>query len=382
MPSGSRPRYSIYVAGDNEYKLWIDGVLVAEFAEGPTRDAFTTPRRVDLVLTPGVHRFCIQITNLSGPSANLAGAILAMFSQDTSGNDDTLVLRTNSSWKALDYPTDPPGFTLGKQLGTLVTEAQDDEATLLGWTLDCDDDVDAASNDWPTDREWSFGVGDTSLKVLRQLGETDIDFVVDPSTRTLHPYNIDTYGTLPGAATAVLDKLSSLRFSGQSDIKNTLLVRYRTGYTEVRDQDSVDIFGRRKGFLSLGDVESETEAQRLGTRELIRLAWPTNQISLRADPSASATAAVYTDYDLGDYVLTYGRGDLTNDTTLTDSTGDPLTDGSGGGLTAWSTWRVRQLHDLRGRARQPPGRPAPGLTTRRDGRSTRAHPEPLPQRPG
>lgn len=124
---------------------------------------------------------------------------------------------------------------------------------------------------------------------------------------------------------------------------NTLLVRWQDGYVEVRDDESIGNYGRQKGFLALGDVTTQAEAERLATRELSRISTPQDQIELVADPSTTASSVVFTDYDLGDFVLSYSRGDLTNDTLVTDENGDPVTDENDDPVYAWGQYRVRQI---------------------------------------
>lgn len=57
-------------------------------------------------------------------------------------------------------------------------------------------------------------------------------------------------------------------------ITNALLVRWVNGFTEVVDQPSIDEHGRKEGFLSLGNVQSEATAERVCAALFERMAQP------------------------------------------------------------------------------------------------------------
>lgn len=92
-----------------------------------------------------------------------------------------------------------------------------------------------------------------------------------------------------------------------------LLVRYETGYVEVVDSAAVAARGRIRGFLAAGAAKTRADATKLGQAELARLSMPRDQIDLGADPAPADPAdAVFTGYDIGDYVLAPNRaGTLT-----------------------------------------------------------------------
>lgn len=107
-----------------------------------------------------------------------------------------------------------------------------------------------------------------------------------------------------------------------------LLIRWKFGYTEVGAPVTegvawgdgtwgVGTWGvaeaSRYGYLSLGSVETEVEAKRIGNRELARISGVRDQISLGADPNpANPANAVHTGWDLGDYVITRNRQGTTS----------------------------------------------------------------------
>jgi hypothetical protein len=210
--------FSFYVAADDGFRLWVDGVLVAEFEDGYTDEGFMYPWRFVSPLNEGVHRIAIEGINATmpvGATTNQAGVVFAMFTLDENGNDDTLHIRSDNNWVCKDYPAVAPGWTVGHMLRILLEEAQDEEECLLGWTLSFTDTLDSAGVAWPVDQQYSYKVGTDLLTVLRQLAGTDIDWVVDPDARVLHAYKIGTYGVAEGAETATLDSVSSLEFTGR-----------------------------------------------------------------------------------------------------------------------------------------------------------------------
>jgi hypothetical protein len=205
--------YAVYMAADNRYTLKIDGVVIDTFEEEQSQEGYQYTRRADLFLTAGIHRIAAKVTNDS--ATELAGFVSALWSQDAERNDDTLILRADDSWSAIGYPDVAPGFTAGHVIRILLEEAQDNGA-LTGWTLDFTDTVDSEGNAWPVDQQFSFRVGMDLLSVLRQLGSSDIDYIADPASLTLHAYVIDGMGVAADAATATLSDLSYLEYQGRA----------------------------------------------------------------------------------------------------------------------------------------------------------------------
>lgn len=205
--------YAVYMAADNRYVLKIDGVLIDSFDDESSQEGYQFTRRADLYLTAGTHRIAAKVTNDS--ATELAGFVSALWSVDSERNDDTLILRADTTWSAIGYRDIPPGFTAGHVIRILLEEAQANGA-LTGWSLDFTDTLDSNGAAWTDDIAFSFRVGMDLLSVLRQLGSSDIDFIAAPDTLTLHAYVIDTMGVDSTAATASLDRLSYLEFQGRA----------------------------------------------------------------------------------------------------------------------------------------------------------------------
>lgn len=107
-----------------------------------------------------------------------------------------------------------------------------------------------------------------------------------------------------------------------------LLLRWKHGYATVTDEDiavtvngeAVEIRGEALtvgagaytwGYLSLGSVETESEAKRIGGQELLKVKGTRDQISLGADPDPALPANAYgSGWNVGDYVLTLNRASV------------------------------------------------------------------------
>ena len=200
--------HAVYMAADNRHHLKIDGVTISTFDDERSQEGYRYTKRADVYLTAGTHRIAVRATNDDG--MELAGFLFALWSQDAERNDKTLILRADNTWSALGYPVNPPAFTVGKVLRLIKEQTP----ALSGWSLSFTDTLDSDGVAWPTDRQYSFRVGTDPLTILRQLGNTDVDYVADPSSLTLHAYKIGTMGV--ATPTATLDRLSYLEFQGRA----------------------------------------------------------------------------------------------------------------------------------------------------------------------
>lgn len=175
--------HSLFIAADDGYELWVDGVLQAAQTEA---FQWRTTRKVDLFLAAGSHTVAIKATNITRvlSSSNGAAVVFAMYSTVDGGELDTLVLHSDSTWAALGYPTTSPGFTAGEIWAILMGEATDREA-LYPWDYLFDEVYDTAGEFWVDRIAISFRVGETYLDVLRKLAETYVDVSTDVSLNLL-----------------------------------------------------------------------------------------------------------------------------------------------------------------------------------------------------
>lgn len=109
-------------------------------------------------------------------------------------------------------------------------------------------------------------------------------------------------------------------------VVTTLLVRWAGGWTEVEWPGASE---RREGFLSLGDVQSLDEVERVALGVLGRLHLPQEVVTATVEPTSSADQP-YIAYRVGDYVTAAdGTGSPSSQrvrgiTTTEDVDGDPV----------------------------------------------------------
>lgn len=84
-------------------------------------------------------------------------------------------------------------------------------------------------------------------------------------------------------------------------VSNALLVRWRDGYHWVEDAASIDTWGRKEGFLSLGSVASVDEAVRIAQAVLETTSAPQVSLTANVEPTG-INDSPYVDFSVGDMV--------------------------------------------------------------------------------
>lgn len=121
---------------------------------------------------------------------NPGGLLVAVYASTGDGLGQQLSV-SNASWKCLAYPANEPGMTPGEVLGILLVEAQNRGALEgLVWTFH--PTTDSAGRPWRRVGDISTRVGDDLLTVIRQLGQTYVEFAMRPAGLVLDVYDIDT----------------------------------------------------------------------------------------------------------------------------------------------------------------------------------------------
>jgi hypothetical protein len=192
--------YSIFVAGDNGWDLYIDGMYFAG-ENFPGTEGYAALHRVDVELSAGPHLIAAKVTNFFAPGnnpRNWGGLLLAVF--DNAGAEPNslgdLIHMTSwgeaadpwaEAWKALPYPDSLAVWPIGRVIRILLEEAQA-RGQLVDWELGFTDTTDSRGNAWPKAAEVSFSVGLDLLSALRQLAETYIEFRASATQRKLYGY--------------------------------------------------------------------------------------------------------------------------------------------------------------------------------------------------
>lgn len=249
----------IFVNADDGFRLYIDGVLIAE----ETRAfMWQEVREVEppIHLDAGTHQIAIEGINIDRPNndaTNVAGVIAAIYSTTAGGELSTLITYTDESWLTLGYPTTAPGMTPGQILDIALTEAQA-RGELAGVTWDFDADDDSDGNPWDHTLDLQVDVGSSILDLARKLIATSIDIRMSP-TLLLQAYNRGGLGS-DKSATVELEQgvLTDLQHDGRSRVATDLLVRFNTG--ELAEIASGATGRRKVRYQSLPTAGSREQA--------------------------------------------------------------------------------------------------------------------------
>jgi len=186
IPSGGDV-VRFFITADDGFELYVDGGLLQSDTEAYL---WGVTRQVDLFLDSGTHLVAIKGTNLSraSSSTNYAGIICSMYVANGDGSLGGLIAHTDSSWKMLAYPPNPPGYTVGQILRILTEEAQA-RGTLSGISLSFNDTNDSNGVPWATLAEVPIQVGDDMLTTIKQLASAYCDVAMGIGTPVLFAYN-------------------------------------------------------------------------------------------------------------------------------------------------------------------------------------------------
>ena len=296
----------IFCAFDFTGRLYLDGAELTAFA------SFTTGRYVDVTLSAGTHLLAARVSNEPKPTLpNPGGFICAAYTVGDAGLLSNLIVHTDATWDCLPYPSAAPGFTHGEVIRLLFEEAGIDG----DWTLDFTDTKDTSGEAWGEYREITVGVGRTLLEVLREMSDTYLDVAVAPGSLTLRAWNRGTRGA---TTSAVLQQTSdpdtsdflSLSHTGKRTRLNKALIRYAGGHTEREDTTSTGLYGVRGGYIEVGAIQGEAQAEKAA-------------LELMENRSAPAYAATGTLHPRSDAATPYKAFQVADWVTAPDETDTP-----------------------------------------------------------
>lgn len=184
----------IVVTADNSHELYLDNELLhvdsVDMAGGV---GWAGVKVIDRYLYAGDHLFAVKVTNVAGTDPNPSGFILAVIQLSNSGSEyGSTVLVSDNTWKALGYPSSPPGFTPGRVLEILRAEAVARGVTVPALGFSATVDSDGVS--WPSTPDISFRIGMKGMAALAQMAETYVDLAMDPASLTLDAWVKGTKG--------------------------------------------------------------------------------------------------------------------------------------------------------------------------------------------
>lgn len=190
---------TFYITADDGFELWVDGELLADATQAfAWRDTHKEKR----FLFSGTHHVAIKGTNIDRPISvtNFAGILFACFTTTAGGADDTLLIHSDDTWLAADYPATPPGWTVGAIFDVLLSEAQL-RGSLAPWSWTFTALLDSLGGSWHTTISPASKIGTRYDDFLIQLGAWACDWNVDYDTIELL---LMPFATTPSASGVTL----------------------------------------------------------------------------------------------------------------------------------------------------------------------------------
>ena len=174
----------IFLSADDDFELWVDGVLIQTQHMDPPSDVWWWTWRSGLVLPAGGHVIGVKVNNIS--SVGPGGLIMSVWEADAqAGIGDPIFVSGDPTdgapigeFVACEYPTTVPGWTAGEIVDKLIDEAQT-RGSLTGVTVDFTGSTDTASGTFQVISEFAANVGDSVLDVVQALSEAwaDVDAI-------------------------------------------------------------------------------------------------------------------------------------------------------------------------------------------------------------
>lgn len=187
----------VYGLADDESKWWFDGQAQYETYEWENSDADLV--RFECEVSPGWHVLAVAVHNSElGPmwsemfnrAINPFSLMAAGYRMDenTGEIDGEPLFVSDDTWKIVDYPPGPPGWTPGEVIRRALYEAQIERGGLVGVGLGFTDEVDSDGNPWPEVTDISTKVGTDYLTFFKEMAETYVDIWMEPASFTLHAW--------------------------------------------------------------------------------------------------------------------------------------------------------------------------------------------------
>jgi hypothetical protein len=206
LPDGST-ELEIYAAFDDVGDVYLDGqsVLHGEFGNNPTITGNVNDRmKVFSERMPAnAGRHLIAIRNDNGmdiegdESDNPGGVLFTCYAKAGSIRMDTPLLRSDSTWRCLPYPPQPPGMTPGEAMLHCINEGQA-RGALNGLECAFDRYTDSAGVPWPVVGDIATKVGYDLLTFFRELAGTYIDIAMAPGSLVLYAWAYGQRGERTG----------------------------------------------------------------------------------------------------------------------------------------------------------------------------------------
>jgi hypothetical protein len=313
-------QYSLFFAGDNYAFVYVDGQMLVQ-NDQKSGNGFTNTTRLDFKLEPGHHIIGIKVTNAAGgPITNPGGLIAALYYYGDPNVPSSAVLvsytgKADAGWKVNGYPTQPPGWSPGEILHTLLAEAEGRGVKFPLWlTPTFSATTDSYGQTWDRSLDWSFNIGDSITSVIEKMEELVCDVWIDPDTLQLHAarqrgidrsiYHYAVDGVTPTLVPVQFRKGWNLGASSvdvTTEIANSLAVFTADGWVESIDAESTSVsdYGRIEAKLDTGVSAAVSAA--VAKAVFQQKANPEEGASYEVIPRAGSIPFV--DFQVGDWVL-------------------------------------------------------------------------------
>lgn len=186
---------SVHQAFADQGTGWVNGVSMGQ-TDGPPSSAWGQTHHGGARLPEGVTRWAFEVQGLPGsPDPRWAATAFAINDATTgSMNGDTILWRTGYITGVTPYPwkasATPQGPTAKRIIRSALTQVQEEQEKLLGWSIEGDDDsLDANGNELDRIAHVPFRVGcKLGSEFLLGMAKSWCDLDVDYATKTLRVF--------------------------------------------------------------------------------------------------------------------------------------------------------------------------------------------------
>ncbi len=196
------------------------------------------------------------------------------------------------------------GMTKAAILIQLLTEAQARGAlSTLTWNFTAS--VDSSSVAWGDSEEYQITAGESILQIAQNFAEVggfEFSIALSGGGFVLSAYK-NGIGTNKSTTVFFRAGTNCLEISADvrgDDLVNTYLVKYKNGFTVVKDDASISSYGRREKIINIEQAQTLDSATTYAAAKLAETKDPKTSHTIRAYDGASPF--IFLDYTIGDTV--------------------------------------------------------------------------------
>lgn len=292
----------IYCTCDNGGDLYLDGMpLITGMND------YHVIFQAETDVSAGDHVIAVAGGNTPDPTnpTNPGGVLCAVFVKNSDLSIGAQLLRSDGTWRIIEYPGYAPGMSPTEVIRHVVDEGQA-RGELTNVELMFSDVADSNGEPVAAVADIATKTGTDLLTFTRELTATYLDVWMAPGSLELYAWNKGTRGQVTAAQYETAVDLRHLEHRRTETMINAVLVRWAGGWHEVVDAASVTAYGRQGGLLSLGAVQSIQEVERIAVAQLEAYANPRASITLDMVP-LNVTDRPYPGFLVGDTITVPDR---------------------------------------------------------------------------